>query len=437
MREKSSVNKKEKVAVAFISGSAGELDWVLPILDYLLKKGIRIKIIFLTRHARKSVEENLMCSDFIHQENINLDVFFCGGFISEKIERLAYLTYRIFLKLRLNQIPIINATYNLFDKCLETIFMKKLPHELLHLEKNKLLFFSEFPSLRRPRNYWLNQRFKKSIFFYTPHSPHIYTQELDREHKDSKNLNYHKNKFLLLGHPGDYFAINDGKELSDPELEKLFIGHPKYSNSWLNKRQEKANSFRLTQNIRKNINILILSRGYGSYFNEESHIDLVESTIQVIHNQFPEYSLLVKRHPRERPSHWDKVQAEFPSVKVVNDHILQLATKADFAISFWGSGAMDCYSLGLPVIEFWDPNRDKKQQILEKNSYTTIYRKLGVVSAANNAEELALSVSDLVNRNFDNSQNTPHPFFIDLMNRSNVWNEIIEKILTSHKILDN
>jgi len=29
---------KKKVAVVFISGSAGELDWMLPILDYLIYK---------------------------------------------------------------------------------------------------------------------------------------------------------------------------------------------------------------------------------------------------------------------------------------------------------------------------------------------------------------------------------------------------------------
>ena len=36
---------KEKVAVVFISGSVGELDCILPILDYLLHKKFKIKII--------------------------------------------------------------------------------------------------------------------------------------------------------------------------------------------------------------------------------------------------------------------------------------------------------------------------------------------------------------------------------------------------------
>ena len=67
---------KEKVAIVFISGSAGELDWILPILDYLLQKKFKIKIIFLSRHALKSVEENNMCNEFINSKNNKIDTIF-------------------------------------------------------------------------------------------------------------------------------------------------------------------------------------------------------------------------------------------------------------------------------------------------------------------------------------------------------------------------
>ena len=79
----SNLNKK-KVAVVFISGSAGELDWILPILDYLLQKKFKIKIIFLSRHALKSVEENNMCNEFINSKNINIETISLGGYFFEK-----------------------------------------------------------------------------------------------------------------------------------------------------------------------------------------------------------------------------------------------------------------------------------------------------------------------------------------------------------------
>ena len=79
---------KNKVAVVFISGSAGELDWILPILDYLLQKKFKIKIIFLSRHALKSVEENNMCNEFINSKNNNIETISLGGYLFEKIERI-------------------------------------------------------------------------------------------------------------------------------------------------------------------------------------------------------------------------------------------------------------------------------------------------------------------------------------------------------------
>ena len=393
------MSAKSKIAIVFISGSAGELDWILPILDFLLKKNFHIKIIFLTRHALLSVEENSMCNDFIKQKNSKIQIIISGGYFFEKIERVGYLTYRIFLKLKLNTVPIIKNFYNLYDSLQRIIFMRCLPSEILNFEDEKYLFISEFPSLRRPRDIWIKKKFKQSIFFYCPHSPHIYTEELDREYDESNLIDFNKNSFLLLGHPGDYHIINDGRDLAATDLEKLFIGHPKYSQSWLHDHYEKAKNFRSTASTREKTNILIISRGFGSYLDEESHSSLVETTIKVIRKKIPNYNLLVKKHPRELNSHWDNFEDD-SSIKIVNDHILNIAARSDLAISFWSSGAMDCFSLGVPVIEYFDPNKHSKQQVLEGDTYTTIYRKLDIAVSANNEEELGKSVSRLVNENY-------------------------------------
>ena len=161
----SNLNKK-KVAVVFISGSAGELDWILPILDYLLQKKFKIKIIFLSRHALKSVEENNMCNEFINSKNINIETISLGGYFFEKIEYIGYLTYRGFLKLELSKIPFINSLFKLYFLFLKFLFIRKLPTEITDFKDNKFLFFLEFPSLRRPRNNWIRKNFSSSIFFY-------------------------------------------------------------------------------------------------------------------------------------------------------------------------------------------------------------------------------------------------------------------------------
>ena len=87
MKERVDSSGKTQTDITFLSGSAGELDWVLPILDFLLKKGFNLKIVFLTRHVLKSVETNRMLNDYIFQENRKIEVILRGGFFWEKIEQ--------------------------------------------------------------------------------------------------------------------------------------------------------------------------------------------------------------------------------------------------------------------------------------------------------------------------------------------------------------
>ena len=127
-----------------------------------------------------------------------------------------------------------------------------------------------------------------------------------------------------MGHPGDYFVLNDNRELASNSLEKVFIGHPKYSDSWLHDLQEKSKKFRRTSETRKNINILVLSRGSGSYLDDQSHKSLVENTIDIVQKNIPNYNFLIKKHPREFNSYWDNFLND-DSINIVNDHILNLA----------------------------------------------------------------------------------------------------------------
>ena len=426
---------QEQVAIVFISGSAGELDWILPILEYLLQKKFRIKVIFLSRHALKSVQENNMCYEFINQKNPRIDVISLGGYFFEKVEKIGYLTYRGFLKLKLSKIPIIKNIFKLYFVFLSSLFMRKIPYEITSSKDSKYLFFTEFPSLRRPRDIWIKEFFTNSIFFYCPHSPHIYAEDLDKKYEEPDVNDFKKRSFLLLGHPGDFHIINDGRELASDDLEKLFIGHPKYSHSWLRNLRNQSRAFRTSFKERNKTNILVLSRGHGSYLDEYSHKQLVENTIKTIENLVPDYKILVKKHPREIPSHWDKLSRDNKEIEVINDHILQLATRADFVISFWGSGSMDCFMLEVPVIEYWNPIKHNKQQIPTIDSYTTIYRKLGIVLEANNELELGKQISRLKKEGYNLPKSLVHPYFGQLIARSDQWNETIEKILLKNDFI--
>ena len=426
----------QKTGIVFLSGSAGELDWILPIIDDLLKKDFNFKIIFLTRHARLSVKGNQLLNDYI-QSNHQVEIFLCGGYFIEKMEHFAYLIHRASIKFKLSQKPLFQTIYSVLNKILQKFYLMQMPSQIFKFKDKKCLFFSEYPSLRRPRDLWFRQEFKQALFFYCPHSPHIYSEDLDAKHQITESINFKNRYFLLLGHPADYSFINDGMELASEDLEKVFIGHPKYSNTWLQEFKEKSQIFRSSFSKRSETNILIYSRGSGSYLDDQSHADLVKTAIAGIDSQIENYNLLVKKHPREKNSYWDIAASTNPRIKIIDDHVMKIGASVDFVITFWGSGAMDCYALGLPVIELFDPNKHPNQQVLHESGYTTIYRLLGIVLPANNLEELVKAISTLKSNNFSLPSLEIHPFYNELFSLSNDWNSKLEKILASHELINS
>ena len=91
---------KNKKAVAFLSGSAGELDWILPILDHLSNLQFEIKIIYLTRHVKKSVNHNSLLRNYIIKPENQIEAISTGDPFVEMIERIGYLAHRINIKLK-------------------------------------------------------------------------------------------------------------------------------------------------------------------------------------------------------------------------------------------------------------------------------------------------------------------------------------------------
>ena len=98
---------------------------------------------------------------------------------------------------------------------------------------------------------------------------------------------------------------------------------------------------------------------------------------------------------------------------------------------------MDCFLLGVPVIEYWNPIKNNKQQVFEKGSYTTIYRKLGIVLSSNSEKDLRNNILKLVDKGFKLDSLGRHAHFNDLISRSNNWDKKFSKILSAHKLIGN
>ena len=426
---------ERKIAIVFVSGSVGELDWNLEILKLLINEGFNLKIIILSTKAYNSIKGNVLVNDFINQKNDQIEVIFRGGYFIEKIRKYIYLSYRILIKLKINKFPLLNNILNLFIKIFQKIFSYSLPSNILSNKNEKYLFLSEFPSLRRPWDAWMKKNFNNSIFLYHPHSQSIYPINFDQKYFRKKNVDYNKNCFLLLGHYTDYLSLNDGKELASTDLEKIFIGHPNWSQNRINRNLVKEKNFYINSIVKNKKNILILSKHFGTYMNEENHKNLAETSINSIQKIIPDANILIKKHPREGLSSWDQLAKENSSIKIINYHVQQIVPKVDFVISIFNSASVDCYLMGVPVIEYYNTNKFRKDMIFDGNHFTSIYRKLGVVTPANNEKELQKAINDLVKTKFKLQSDKTHSHFNELINLSNTWEKKIRNILEANNFI--
>ena len=386
----------DKIAIVIVSGSAGELDWNLEILELLLNEGFNLKIIILTRKANESIKQNTMVNDFISQKNNKIEVIYRGGYLIEKIRQYIYLSYRILIKLKINKYPLMSNILNLFIKIFQRVFSNILSSSVLSNKNKKYLFLTDFPRLRRPWDVWMRKNFDKSIFLYHPHSQSLYVENFNEKYSRYENIDFNKNHFLLLGHQLDYLALNDGKELASNDLEKVFVGHPNWSRKRVDKYKINEKDFNLNSPTNKKINILILSKHFGTYIDEDYHTKLAETSINSIQKIIPNSNVLIKKHPREKASRWDELAKKNSSIKIINHHVQQIVPKMDFVISIWNSASVDCYLMGVPVIEYYNPNKFKKGTMLEGDNHTTNYRFLGLVIPANDEKELQKAIINLV-----------------------------------------
>ena len=421
----------DNISITFLSGSAGELDWVLPILDDLYNRGHKIHLCCLSQNVYKSIFENKLLRQYIQRSSSPVVVHKCYSFFSKFFDKYSYLFFRLTIKLNLRKLPLIKNIFLIVEYFLENIFFDRIPKELILHQKSKNLIFNEFPALRKPYNKWIKSLFPASIFFYIPHSPHFYTENLDIHFEENKDINFNCNSYLLLGHPLDFKELKNLYDFS--EVEPIFLGHPKYSKHWL---EEIKQSSVPKKNHSNNPNILVISRGVGSYLSPQQHKYLVDSTCHAIEKNFKKFNLFIKKHPREINSYWDEKVQKNKNITYTDSHILQAAASSDFVISFWSSGAMDCFAMDIPVIEFFDPNISSFQQVqLNEKDFTTIYRLLGCVIPASNIQELCLCIKDLKDLDFLIKNQHVHPRLQDLLERSQHWNEQFLQILHKNDLL--
>jgi hypothetical protein len=422
----------KRKSLVFLNSSAGELDWILPIIEYLLNNNFNIEIIYRTESANKSVRSNALLSRYL--ESHTQIKHFQLGWVVKTISLLGFYLYRI--KPTLGNSKIFNYCFNILDKALNSVYARNLSKSVTNDTLNdQYLIFSEIPNLKKSlgnQRIWMERSFKKSIFFYCPHSPKIYSTELESVYPCDNNIIPKSSSYILLGGADDLKTFERSAYYELSRVVPVYTGHPKYSDKWISYINETphVSNFNNSNNV---VKILVISKGAGSSLTQSQQKSLVSSTVKVIHESFSNYQLIIKKHPRESESYWDIIARQYPSISFTEEAISKVVCKVDFSVVFWSTAIVDCYILGTPAIEFFiSPNKLTGTDHPEQPG--DLFKKFGLGLFALNEDDFRLAVDRITNQDYKVSLEAMHPFFQNFVKRANKWEIYFEKILNSNNI---
>ena len=368
--------KKKKIGI-FIRSSAGELEWILPVVHKLISNGADVDLFYLSLRAHKSCNLNSTCRESIVDLKIkekfilNPKFLFIHDFLDFLFRASIKLKFKFFREIIRKF--IIKVFFNFLK-----FFNTNLNYEYIFFEiRDKALFKKCLQKLNARR------------IFYFPHSPHIYKsldQSLGTKEKDISFSNEVKEIYLFGDKNSREFFIDD-KSYSNPRKKSLIIGHPKFSNYWVNYLSQLFNKDQNKDQNKDKFNVAILSRGIGNFIDAKEQKILCEQASQALIKNRNINHIWIKYHPREfKNTYWETFS--HPKFSKTTMSVAELLQRVDLVVGFFTSAALDAKIFGIPFIEFYRPNFYNKGQLKHKDGYQTIYKELEIVYSAQDITEL-------------------------------------------------
>jgi len=402
-----------------ISGSVGELDWIIPVVKKMHDKGKIINISFLKKSARVSFNLNKTLKEITYLNfNINEKTILndnqlgLWNFIDRSYRFCNKATYYKFRK-------FIDFFFSIICKLLFTNF-----YHILNMHPSSL--FIEFPADKRLLSAIFRANHLRIIYF--PHSPHMYSENLGLENTNNfifnHNLSSQDKEIYLFGLEEDVSALKDDGWQPAEKSKILITGHPRYSAKWIEYFVDYVDAPKKKDELK----IAVISRGKGNFISENEHNRLTNIIHSSIVSLFPDCEVLIKLHPREPldQSNWKNFLGK--NFRIVDDHVYKIFCEVDIVLTMFTTVAMDAAIFELPIIEVYDPNISPALQIEQDGKYRSLYDLLGMVETARDESELKIKLKNITgNKNYSPVKSK---VFLDLIEKSNNWEKVLENELT-------
>lgn len=290
------MNKKNCVVI--FNNSWGEVDFILPVLKDLKKKGFKIYASFKS--------ENLLKQKTKYQDLYKLLTVFTEIINPKKNKdenKIFKILFNYFLRPKYFFMKIKNFKFSKINQYIKNSEEDNTKLNINYFLNNKInldyLLCADFDA----DNYLWIKYFKNKFFFLFPHALTLRGNHLNKYRNINKKVfsRYFKDReYKLKKYPKGtiLFAcnldeLNYFKNFTPKNIKLKIIGFPRLSNNWLSflrKKQIYKKYF-----LKKNKSILLII-GKSSYLGNNEIIKKIKDVIK-ISEKFG-YDLIIKNHPR-------------------------------------------------------------------------------------------------------------------------------------------
>ncbi len=293
------------------STHSGEIDYILPLLNHLQKKKIKLKVIFFNHKIFESFKNTKFYINCFNDFNV----------------KFSYLRFFKTKKL-----------FFLFNFFLLIIY---LPIILFNVLFSKYIFFEKSCSTDSSKFFsFLCNILKKKVLLF-PHSVQVFSDIRPQHIKNTFEL--HK---TLLNHELEKKHYVKELKFKNHEL----IGHPYLCEEW---QSYLNNYFSKYQKQKNKLVTIILGK---IYMSENIFYEEIEKICNILYKKDRDININFKVHPsmdeKEIKDKIYKLKISFNSFEFTNDHLTECSMKSKFLIIINNSSSWIPALLGRPYIEF-------------------------------------------------------------------------------------
>lgn len=371
------IDRKKKLVFLQIRRHVGEINWILPLIFILKKKGYKIITYFDSHETFYRLKKNVEL--FSIWKKINTKYY-----LQKKTDKIFY---KIIFKIILLISKVIK--FNVENLFLFEILKKKI-YSLDKISKyyNLLYFKFFFISDNNYSNLYLNFKEKnpKIKIIRFPHSQYIKFFFKNKFKKPFKQIQIGDvYLFRTLNDAIDIFGKN---KINSPFDKKILIcGNLMYKKWWLDK------VFKKKLKKTKKFQIVVATRCWeNGYFSKVSFKYIILSIMRLT-SVFKDIKIIFKVHPSEKEKTFllellDRFQRNKWSIE--DNHLVNIVKSCDLGITLNTTACLDIVSMKKPCIEFWLNDKDINYNHMFKLSgkYQTNFQILKIVNNVNNFDEL-------------------------------------------------